>query len=113
MMRNDGAVFLDAGLHFDDRRVARIAGGQLLGVIHHHLDRHAGLLRQEIRHRHVHEAALAAEVAADMHRMEDNFFLGDADAVGQLAAHGERRLAARPDIGAAVGAGVGDAGMRF
>jgi hypothetical protein len=61
--------------------VARITGGQLFSIIHHHLYRHAGFLRKEVRHRDVHEAALAAEVAADMHGMKNYFFLGDADAI--------------------------------
>ncbi len=41
---DDCAVFFDAGLNFNDRGMARVAGGQLLGVIHDHLDRPAALL---------------------------------------------------------------------
>ena len=81
MVGDDGAVFLHTGFNLDDRGVARVARGQFLGVIHDHLDRLAAFLRQEIRHGHVHEAALAAEVATDVRRMENQFFLGHADAV--------------------------------
>jgi hypothetical protein len=81
MVRHDGTVFLDARFDLDDRGVARIAGSQFFSVVHHHLDCLAALLRQKVGDGHVHEPTLAAEIAADVHRMKDQLFFGDADAV--------------------------------
>src|SRR4030095_9499998 len=48
MVRDDRAVFLDAGFDFDDRGVARITRGQFLGVVHQHFYRLTALLSQQL-----------------------------------------------------------------
>ena len=73
----------------------------------------AALLREKVGDGDIHEAALAAEVAADMHRMKNQLLFRHADAIRQLAAHGERRLAARPHFCAAGRIGLDHASMRL
>jgi len=46
VVRDDGAVLLDARFHVDDRGMPGIAGDKLFVVIHYQLDRPARLLGQ-------------------------------------------------------------------
>ena len=110
---HDGAVALDAGRDADLGWVARIAGRELLGVVHDHLDGPAGGLREEVAQRYVHRRALAAEVAADGHVVDAHHRLGDARAVGDLLPDVVRRLVRRPDLHAAVGRRLHQAGVRL
>ena len=71
VLSNHDAVFLHAGLDLDHRSMARIAGGQFLGIVNDQLDRPAAFLRQGIAKRDVVAVALAAKVAADVTGMND------------------------------------------
>ncbi len=113
-VRDKPAVFLNAALYPNYRRVTRIAGDKLLGIVHHHLYRPPAPERQEIAHRHVHEVALAAEATADITGMDDKLLQSPAERVGYLFAQRERHLGAGPDVGAiATVLRPDDAGMRL
>ena len=74
----DGPVLHHPGLDGHHRRVARVAGHQFLDVIHDHLHRTARTLGQVVAERHVHERALASEIAADGARVEHDVLRGNA-----------------------------------
>ena len=111
----DGTVLPGAGLDLDDGGVARVAGDELLVVVHDDLDRPpAALLRQRVAKGDVHEVALAAEVAADVARMHHDGLGVHLYRRGHLAADAVGHLAARPDLGRArLRIGPGHAGMRL
>ncbi len=90
-----------------------VAGGQFLCIVHDHLDGLAAFLREKVGDGDIHEAALAAEVTTDMHRMKNQLLFRHADTVRQLAAHGERRLAARPHLCATGRIGLDHASVRL
>ena len=102
LARDDATVAHDAALDRNHRRMSRIAGRQLLGVGHDKLYRPAALLREKIENRQIDTVALAAELAADVDHVHADLFFGDAQAFGQLAAHGERIFHRRPDLNPAV-----------
>ena len=102
MLGDHQAVFLHAGLDLDHRAVARIAGDQLLGIIDQQLDRPAGFFRQRITERDIVAVALAAEIAADIARMNDQTRRRDLQRVADLIAHVERAFVRRPHVGGAV-----------
>ena len=98
MVRHDPAVPLDPGAHLDAAGMARVPGHELLVVVHHHLHRTPALARQRVGHGHVHEVALAAEVAADVAGMDHQAFERYLQRLGKLLAQGERSLAAGPEL---------------
>ena len=107
--------FLAPVLDLDDGSVARVAGDELLVVVHDDLHRPAAaLLRQRVAQGDVHEVALAAEVAADVARMHHDGLGVHLHCGGYLAADAVGHLAARPDLGRArLRVGLGHAGMGF
>ena len=76
-MRHQGAVALDPGFELDNRRVAGIAGGQLLDVVHDYPHRAPGTHRQGVSQGNVHGGALAPVVAANGDRIQTDAFLGE------------------------------------
>ena len=84
MARDDGAVVHDAGLEIDVGRVSGIRCHELLGIAHDHLDGTAGRVGDEVHQGHVHEGALAAEVAADVGDVDPDAVRLDARNGGHL-----------------------------
>src|SRR5262245_66254676 len=54
-----------------------------------------------MRHRYIHEVALATEIAADVARMNEKFTRVEAESGSHLLAQSKRHFAASPDLGAA------------
>ena len=103
VVRGDRAVLPDAGAHPQPGVVARVRGQELLRVVEHHPHRPAAhRLREHVAQRDVHRRALAAEVAADGDRVEDDALRLDAERPRDLRAHRVRRLAGRPHLRGAV-----------
>src|SRR3990170_6317206 len=98
MVRDQRAVLFDSGLYLDNRGVPWIAGHKLLTVIHDHLDRPAALPGEEVADRDIHEIALAAEVSADVNRMDHQLFRGDSNGIGDLFPYRVGHFTARPDL---------------
>jgi len=94
----DGPILHHAGLDGHHRRVARVAGHQLLDVVHDHLHRAAGALGQVVAKRHVHERPFASEVAADGAGVEHDTLGGDAPGAGKLVAQHVGVLVVGPDL---------------
>jgi hypothetical protein len=97
----------------NNRRVSGIAGGKLFVVIHNQLDRLARFLGQKINDGEIHEISLAAEIAADVHGIENKFLLRDLQRIGDLLADAVGDLAAGPEFCRAVRRRFDDARMRF
>src|ERR1700746_361394 len=90
--RHDAAGALHAITHIDHRIMVRIGGGELFGVSHDDFYRTLRPLREEISDGQLAGAALAAEVAADVHRIDANLAGRDAYGLGKLRAGAERSL---------------------
>src|SRR5439155_23217526 len=90
VMGEDTAVSRYPRLDLDDRSMSWIPSYKLVAIIHHHFHRTSALQRKKICHRHVHEVAFAAEIAADVARMNQKFFRGDAKRGRHLVAQCKR-----------------------
>ena len=97
MFGDDEAVFLDPGFDLDHRAVARIAGDQFLGVIDQQFHRPPGPARQRVAKRDIVAVAFAAEIAADVARMNDQARGRNLQCTADHFAHAERTLVRRPD----------------
>ena len=84
LARPETPVPLHARLDGHGGSVPRIPGHQFFYVGHDHLDGPPGTPAQLVGQRHVHNAGLAAEVAADAARIHRNVFLGQLQVTGQL-----------------------------
>src|SRR3989442_6065786 len=75
LMRHQGAVALDPGFELDNRRVAGIAGGQLLDVVHDYPHRAPRTHRPGVSQGNVHGGAPAPVVAAHCDRIQTDAIL--------------------------------------
>ena len=73
-MSDDGAVPFHARAHVNDGGMARVAGGELLGVLEDHSYGVAGGLGQVGQQRDVARLALATEISPDGRRVEQDPF---------------------------------------
>src|SRR5262249_25504198 len=94
MVRHDSPVLFHASFHFDDRRMARIAGHYLFRIVHDHLYRLAALERQKVASGNIHESALAPEISANMDWMKSQFLFDNPEAIRKLSPDRKRCLAA-------------------
>src|SRR5262245_1268646 len=102
MLRDQDAIFLDAGFNLDYRAVARIAGDQLFGVVDDELDWPAGLFCQRIAESNVVAIALAAKIAANIARTDDQAVRSNLQCISHLLAHAKRAFVRRPNFRRAV-----------
>jgi hypothetical protein len=76
-MRYESPLTFHPRFELDNRRVAGIAGGQLLDVVHHYLHRAASTHRQGVGQGNIHRGSLAPVVTANSDRIEADALLGE------------------------------------
>ena len=99
---DDAAVTLYARADGDHRGLVGVAGGQLLPVGHDDFHRPPGLACEKERDGQVPGVALAAELAAHVHRVDADARVLHAEGVGQHPPGAERVLGGSPHLHAAV-----------
>ena len=100
LVGDDGAVALDAGFQPHHAGVARRAGDELFAIFHHHLHRPAAAQGEQIANRLVDGRSFAAEIAADGHWIDANFFLGKIEGRRHALLQTLRHFARRPHLDA-------------
>jgi hypothetical protein len=95
---DDGPVPFDTRFDLDDRGMSRIAGDEFLAVVHNHLYRPVAFLGEEVAQSNIHKVALAAEISANIDRVDKKHFRGYPDRGGDLIAYSVGNLAAGPDL---------------
>ena len=98
LVGHDGPVPHDPGLELDDGAVPGVACGEFFDVVHHHFDRAAAVDGQVVGQGDIHGRALAAEVAADANRIEEDPLFGKAQGIRHLLFHRVWYFAGRPDL---------------
>jgi hypothetical protein len=95
---DDRAVTFDAGFQLHNHRMPRRAGKKLFAILHHHLDWPATADSEQVTNRLIDRRALAAEVAANRHRVDADLFLGDAESLRHAFFQAMRHLIGRPHL---------------
>src|SRR5690348_13402569 len=93
--------------------MTRIPRHQFFRVRHHHLDRPASGLGEEVAEDSIHQRSLAAEITANRDGIYEHTLLGYIERGRDLAARDEGRLVGYPDIDFAVRVDRCNAGVGF
>jgi hypothetical protein len=113
LVREEPSVFGNRGAECDDRGVARVGGLQFVDVVHDGFDRSTGRARHEVTGVFVDGQALAAEVAADECRVDDDLSFGQLQRGGELLTQRGWRLVGADDAHALLFVDPDDARARL